>query len=109
MTTTGRPVAFEIKTAGHVVTASGDLDLNAVEALRSALAAARSDPRQSVVVDLVQVTYLDSPVVSVLFEHADRLSLRLTAGALINTVLSLTGLLSLPGVRVSYAEPATSD
>jgi len=106
--TTGRPVAFEIETTGGLVTARGELDLNAVPALRQALEAARPDPRQPVVVDLVHVAYLDSPVVSVLFEHADRLSLRLTAGALINTVLSLTGLLSLPGVRVSYAEPASS-
>jgi anti-anti-sigma factor len=103
MTTTQSPVAFEVEVAGHVVSARGELDLNAVSDLRRALQTARRDPRQAVVVDLVGVPYLDSPAVSVLFEHADRLYLRLAAGASINTVLSLTGLLSLPGVRVSYA------
>jgi anti-anti-sigma factor len=108
MTTTQSPVAFEIEVAGHVVAARGELDLNSVSGLRHALEAARRDPRQAVVVDLVGVSYLDSPVVSVLFEHADRLYLRLAVGAAINRVLSLTGLLSLAGVRVSYAERAAA-
>jgi anti-anti-sigma factor len=106
--TTTVPVAFEIEVAGHVVTARGELDLNAVPRLKEALGSARRDPRQAVVVDLVNVVYLDSPVVAVLFEHADRLHLRLAAGASINTVLSLTGLLSLPGVRVSCAASPSS-
>jgi anti-anti-sigma factor len=103
MTTTPCAVAFGIDVAGHVVSARGELDLNAVSRLRHALQTARRDPRQAVVVDLVGVVYLDSPVVSVLFEHADRLCLRLAVGASTNRLLSLTGLLSLPGVRVSYA------
>jgi anti-anti-sigma factor len=108
MTTAERSLAFEIETADQLVIARGELDLNAVPALRHALDTARSDPRRTVVVDLVEVAYLDSPIVSVLFEQADRLSLRLAAGASINKVLSLTGLLSLPGVGVSYADPASS-
>jgi anti-anti-sigma factor len=104
-TTVDPPLAFEVEVAGDVVTARGELDLAAVACLRSALESARTEPRQPITVDLVGVTYLDSPIVSVLFEHADRLSLRLAARSTINRMLSLTGLLSLPGVRISYAPP----
>jgi anti-sigma B factor antagonist len=96
------PLAFEVEVAGNVVTARGELDLAAVDCLRRALDTARTEPRRPITVDLVGVTYLDSPIVSVLFEQADRLSLRLAAKSMINRMLSLTGLLSLPGVRISY-------
>jgi anti-anti-sigma factor len=95
--------AFGIEVDGEVVRARGELDLAAVPSLRRALQTARGESRQPVTVDLVEVTYLDSPIVSVLFEHADRLHLRLAAKSMINRVLSLTGLLSLSGVRISYA------
>lgn len=96
-----------ISVAENVVTGSGELDFVAAPALRAALEAARGKPRRPVL-DLTAVTYLDSATISIVFEHADHLELRLAPNSLLNRVLSLTGVLSLPGVEVTIKPPSDS-
>lgn len=64
-----RPVlGVERRASGTVIRLGGDLDLYNVEQVRSALAEAATENPERVVVDLSEVTFLDSTALGVLVE-----------------------------------------
>ncbi|RJQ70161.1 anti-sigma factor antagonist [Pseudonocardiaceae bacterium YIM PH 21723] len=74
-----------------VLTLVGEIDLSNTAVLAAALAES-SGP---LVLDLSQVEYLDSAGLSVLFTHAERLSL--VTNPLLDPVLKISGLTELTG------------
>ncbi|MEV4252341.1 STAS domain-containing protein [Spirillospora sp. NPDC049652] len=75
------------------LTAVGEIDMSNTEDLAAAL----SRTSGPLLLDLTGVEYLDSAGLSVLFPHADRLTL--IAGPLLMPVLTISGLAELATVR----------
>jgi anti-anti-sigma factor len=81
-----------------VVTAVGEIDMSNAAAFATALAEAKSDATDDLlVIDLTGVQYLDSAGLAALFPHVDRL--RLVATPLLAPVLTIAGLDDLTTVR----------
>ena len=79
------------------VVAEGEIDLDAAPQLRSALAIAETAPGRSVVLDLSQVTFIDSSGIRVLVEAAQRADsnghrLSIVSGPSVDRVIEITGL-----------------
>ncbi|MEU8279627.1 STAS domain-containing protein [Microbispora bryophytorum] len=76
-----------------LLTAAGEIDMSNTDALEAAL---DSTPGP-VVLDLTSVEYLDSAGLSVLFAHADRITL--IANPLLTPVLTISGLADIATVH----------
>ncbi|WP_182901825.1 STAS domain-containing protein [Microbispora sp. H10830] len=76
-----------------LLTAAGEIDMSNTDALEAAL---ESTPGP-VVLDLTSVEYLDSAGLSVLFAHADRITL--IANPLLTPVLTISGLADIATVH----------
>ncbi|MFJ2740561.1 STAS domain-containing protein [Streptomyces sp. NPDC087440] len=89
-------------TPGHcpdgtaLLTATGEVDMSNCAALAAALDGTAGRP---LVLDLTAVEYLDSAGLSVLFAHADHVTL--VATALLTPVLTISGLADLTTVHDS--------
>lgn len=83
----------------RVLTVVGEIDLSNAYVCASALA----ETGEHVVVDLTDVTYLDSAGLTVLFTHAHHIEL--VVGALVAPVLTVSGLTDL----VTASGPTASD
>ncbi|GLX11047.1 STAS domain-containing protein [Microbispora sp. NBRC 16548] len=78
-----------------LLTAAGEIDMSNTDALEAAL---ESTPGP-VVLDLTSVEYLDSAGLSVLFAHADHITL--IANPLLTPVLTISGLADIATVHDS--------
>ncbi|MFD9700965.1 STAS domain-containing protein [Lentzea sp. NPDC059081] len=76
-----------------VVTAVGEIDLSNSDAFAAAL----EDTTGPLVVDLTEVTYVDSAGMSVLFIHSERAELVVTP--LLAPIIEVSGLTSMATVR----------
>ncbi|MFF7157661.1 anti-sigma factor antagonist [Streptomyces sp. NPDC008139] len=97
----GRPVEVAVRRAGTalVLALRGELDLETLDPLRAALAAARRDDAPRVVLDLSQVTFCDSSTVNELLRaDVDLGPGRLWIAAPSPFVARLFGLVGLPMV-----------
>jgi anti-anti-sigma factor len=79
--------------AGMVI-ATGEIDMGTCRILDEALEAAGRQGHEAVVLDLLDVQYLHSRAVAVLFDHATRghLRLRVQAGSALASVVRICGL-----------------
>ena len=95
------PQGFELKltrdASDTTIRVSGELDIGTAGQVGEALNAAAGDPGGLIVLDLSDVTFMDSSGLGVLLEHA-RLSaangnrLRLTSSPSVEALLDLSGL-----------------
>lgn len=107
----GRPlfvVAHEYEAGVDVIWGSGEIDLSTVPALRDALDHVVQHAARPVVVDLSQVSFMDSSAIPVLSETSRQLAaqqrslaLACREGAAVHRLLSLVGLLGTLSVRPS--------
>jgi anti-sigma B factor antagonist len=89
----------------HLVVVGGELDLNAAPELKAALGAAIDRGATTVVVDMDEVTFIDSTAIGVLLAARERL--RQSGGALelvcvepnVLRVLEIVGMGAVAGVR----------
>lgn len=95
---------FSAQRRDNVVTVTGEIDMATAPELREVIAAA--DPRSGrLVVDLSEVTFIDSAGVAVLFDHAAQgLELIVTPDSVITVVLEVTGLTQAATVRHATGE-----
>lgn len=80
-----------------VLTASGEIDMSNAADFAAALADARQDTDDPLVVDLTRVEYLDSAGLAVLFPHVDHM--RLVVSPLLEPLLTIAGLDDLTTIR----------
>jgi anti-sigma B factor antagonist len=73
-----------------VLTLTGEIDMSNAHAFATALAEARQDAAEPLVVDLSAVDYLDSAGLAALLPHVEHV--RLIAGPLLEPLLTIAGL-----------------
>jgi anti-anti-sigma factor len=87
-----------------VIVLKGEIDLSTAPQLRAALESSHPDGAARVV-DLREVTYLDSAGLSVLYDHAARLHLLVAPTSVVATVVDISGLGEAASVELRPAEP----
>ncbi|ADB33486.1 anti-sigma-factor antagonist [Kribbella flavida DSM 17836] len=80
----------------QTLTVAGEIDVSNAAAFATALSEASAET-PPLVVDLTAVEYLDSAGLAALFDHADHIEL--VAPALLEPVLTISGLASLVTIR----------
>ena len=105
------PLTLEQRGAVTVGRLGGEIDISHVPVMRERLYRALDNQGDGLLLDLSEATYIDSAVVNLLFELADRLGthqLRLTVvvpeGGLVDRVLTIVDIGSVADVYRSFDE-----
>ena len=104
---------LELETRGELLVArlGGEVDISHVPVMRDRVFRALDNQRDGLLIDLSEATYIDSAVVNLLFELADRLGthqLRLAVvvpeGGLVDRVLGIVNLASVADLHRDFHE-----